>query len=128
MKMVAFSVFRGKDFESIRTPEGEITPIFVNEHISISKLNLPPKLSVPPHSHGFNVVAVVAKGRLEILHESRKTVLEEGDVFFAPAGTKIGISNPSQEVAEILCISYPPTCKSVEELKKILKSFSGVKE
>ncbi len=49
MKMVTFSVFGVRDFESIRTPEGE-------------------------------------------------------------------------------SISYPPTCKSVEELKKILKSFSGMKE
>jgi quercetin dioxygenase-like cupin family protein len=122
--MKAFTVYRVKDAESFDTPEGVMTPLFVGEQVSIIKLSLPPKLTVPAHSHKSNIVAVVMKGRLEVLHGNERVVLEEGDAFFAPSNVALGISNPSQGITEILAVSHPPSYKSVEELKELLKSFA----
>jgi len=122
--MAAFSVHRLKEAESFNTPEGVMTPLFVNEHLSVIKLSLPPKLTVPAHSHKSNIVAVVVKGQLEVSHGNERAVLEEGDVFFVPANVAVGISNPSQSTVEVLAVSYPSSCKSIEELKELLRSFA----
>jgi quercetin dioxygenase-like cupin family protein len=122
--MSTFSVYRFKGTESFDTPEGVMTPLFVNEQISIIRLSLPSKLAVPAHSHRNNIVAVVLRGRLEVFQGNERTALEEGDVFFTPADVALGISNPSQSDAEILAVSYPSSYKSVEALKERLRSFA----
>ncbi|TDA30317.1 MAG: hypothetical protein DSO04_06130 [Hadesarchaea archaeon] len=122
--MATFSVYRFKDADSFNTPEGVMTPLFVDEHVSITRLSLPPKLAVPAHSHKSNIVAVVLKGQLEVSLGNEKTALKAGDTFFATANTALGISNPSQKTAEVLAISYPSSYKSIEELKELLRSFA----
>jgi quercetin dioxygenase-like cupin family protein len=122
--MKAFTLYRIKDAESIDTPEGVVTPLFINEQLMIVKLSLPPNLTIPPHSHNCNIVAMVTKGRLEVMHGNERVVLEEGDMFFALPNVVLGFSNPSQGTTEILSVSYPPSYKSVEEFKEVLRSFA----
>jgi len=116
-------IYKAKDFESINTPEGQMIPIFINENICVIRLNIPSGLSVPAHSHKSNIVAIVMKGKLEINHNDKREIVDEGDVFFIPANIAIGISNPFKNDTEIITVSYPSSYKNIDEFKKILKSL-----
>jgi quercetin dioxygenase-like cupin family protein len=118
------TVYRAKEAESFDTPEGTMTPLFVNEQLSIFRVSIPAGLAVPPHSHKSNSVAILLKGRLELTVGDERKIVEENDVFFIPSNLVVGVSNSFQTTAEILAISYPSSYKSVEELKERLKSLA----
>ena len=125
--MVELAVYRAKEAESFDTPEGTMTPLFVNEQVSIIRFSIPAGLTVPPHSHKSNSVAILLKGRLELTVGDEKKIVEENDVFFIPSDLVVGVSNPLQTTAELLAVAYPSPYKSVGELKERLKSLARVK-
>jgi len=117
-------VYRSDEFESFETPEGKMTPLFVNEQLSLTKLRLPSKLAVPAHAHKNNIVVVILKGQLDLLEGDNRLTLKEGDVFFIPGGVLVGLSNPYSIDVELLSVSCPPTYTSIDQLKERLRSLS----
>jgi len=43
-----------------------MTPLFVNEQLSIFRISIPARVAIPPHSHKSNNVAILLKGQLEL--------------------------------------------------------------
>ncbi|MGC8936646.1 MAG: cupin domain-containing protein [Candidatus Methanomethylicaceae archaeon] len=122
--MTGLLIYRSEDNESFETPEGRMTPIFVNCHVSMIRLNLPSGIVVPAHSHRNNIVAMVLRGKLDISEGNAKITVKEGDLFLIPGGNKVGISNPYSSDAEILSVTYPSPYSNIEELKERLRKFT----
>ena len=117
-----FATLNLEEIEGFDTLEGFMKPISVNEHVSVIHTTMPPNIKVRPHAHKSNGVLLVLKGSIDFVLSNSTFTLTQGNVAVVPAGTEVGINN-SDEPTELLMISAPPSCKSVDELKKRLSSF-----
>jgi quercetin dioxygenase-like cupin family protein len=109
--------------EGFDTIEGFMKPLSVNEHVSVIHNILPKQLKAKPHAHKSNGVIFVLKGQLDLNSNGTSSTLTSGSVAIIPANTVVGINTPVSS-AEVLMISAPPSCKSVQELKSRLQAAS----
>jgi quercetin dioxygenase-like cupin family protein len=118
-----FLTFKLEEVEGFDTLEGFMKPLSINEYVSVINTTIPPNMKVRPHAHKSNGVILVLKGSIDFVSDGTSFNLGQGSVAVIPAGTEVGLNN-SIEPTELLMVSAPPSCKSVEELKTRLSSFN----
>jgi quercetin dioxygenase-like cupin family protein len=119
----SFAVFKLEDSEGFDTLEGFMKPLSVSEHVSVIYTTMSPHMKVRPHAHKSNGVVLVLKGSIEFVSNGISFNLTEGSVAIIPANTEVGVNNAGVPT-EMIMVSAPPSCKSIEELKARLQSFS----
>ncbi len=119
----SFTVFKLEDAEGFDTLEGFMKPLSVTEHVSVIYTTIPSNMKVRPHAHKSNGVILVLKGNVEFVSNGTRFNLTKDSVAIIPANTEVGVNN-SNVPTEMLMVSAPPSCKSIEELKARLQSFS----
>ncbi|MGD6932717.1 MAG: cupin domain-containing protein [Candidatus Bathyarchaeia archaeon] len=117
------TVLKLETVEGFDTIEGFMKPLSVNEHVSVIHNILPKQLKVKPHAHQSNGVIFLLKGQLELVSNRTNFILTPGSVAVIPANMVVGI-NTADSSAEVLMISAPPSCKSIQALKSRLHAAS----
>ncbi|XHH10195.1 MAG: cupin domain-containing protein [Candidatus Bathyarchaeia archaeon] len=117
------TVLKLEAVEGFDTIEGFMKPLSVNEHVSVIHTIIPQNLKAKPHAHKSNGVIFLLKGQLELISNDIRFTLTPGCVAIIPANIITGVNTPNSS-AEVLMISAPPSCKSVEELKTRLQAAS----
>lgn len=117
------TVLKLETVEGFDTIEGFMKPLLVNEYVSVIHNILPKQLKVKPHAHKSNGVIFLLKGQLELVSNGTNYTLTPGSIAVIPANMVVGV-NTADSPAEVLMISAPPSCTSIQELKSRLQAAS----
>jgi len=118
-------VCKVEDQEGFLTEEGTMRPFLFTENLSLIHLEIPPSLDVEPHSHPKDGHLFCLEGELEVVCGDEKFTITRKTAMVVPANVICGISNKTEVPVECLLISAPPTFKSAEEIKEVIKKHQG---
>ena len=121
----SIKVYKVEDQEEILTGEGTMRPFLFTENLSLIHLEIPPGMDVKPHSHPKDGHLFCLEGELEVVCGDEKFTVTRKTAMVVPANVICGISNKTEVPVECLLISAPPTFKSAEEIKEVIKQHQG---
>ncbi len=113
--------------EGLETSEGVMKPLVFGENLAVMHLLIPAGLEVPPHAHPGEGVLYCLSGELDVVSGGETVTISSGTAMLVPPGTEVGIKNRHDAAVNALLISSPPTVRSVEELKNLIRHHKGGK-
>ena len=113
-------VFKLKEAESFQTSEGMMTPLFANEKVAVTHLEIPKGLNIKPHSHQGDGILILTKGSIKLTCEDPAT-LEAGDMAYVPGCTEVGLECGVDSAA--LLLSVPSKYRDVKEFRDVLRKM-----
>jgi quercetin dioxygenase-like cupin family protein len=117
------TVFNIADLEKFNTVEGLVTLFFVNDHVSIAHITLPPNIDAPVHAHKRTAVLFGLKGNTTLVSNDGHFHLSKGDVAVIQPEVAKGFRNETSSDAEIV-ISSPSGFKTLESMMDVFRSLS----
>ncbi|MCM1986878.1 cupin domain-containing protein [Methanococcoides seepicolus] len=109
------------DTEGLETPEGVMKPLLFGERLLCMHLEIPAGLEVSPHAHPTEGIIYCLSGELVVESGNETVTIGSGTAMLVPPDTVVGIKNQQNAPVNAILVSSPPSVKSVEELKNLLR-------
>lgn len=109
------------DAEGLETPEGVMKPLIYGERLACMHLEIPAGLEVSPHAHSTEGLLYCLSGELVVESGGETVTIGSETAMLVPPNTVVGIKNLQDAQVNAILISSPPSVKSVEELKNLLR-------
>ncbi len=113
-------IYRFDESESFQTPEGLMTPLFANNHLTVTHLKVPAGIHVRPHSHPWDGILIIINGFVRLIGTTTFD-MKAGDLAYIPAGFEVGLD--CQEYFEAILLSTPSPYKTLEEFRNRLEGM-----
>ena len=114
-----------KDTEILKTQEGLMRPLVFGKNLMVFHLEVPPRFKVEPHAHKGEAFLYCLSGELEVFSNKGKVSISPGTAMLIPSGMEVGVENKQENLVEAIIVGSPPTVKSVEELKELIKAHQS---